>query len=52
VISPICPRNQFIKSLESAAKSIYIYAETFDNDEILNLLTKKAKSGVDVKIAL
>ncbi|EKE29654.1 MAG: hypothetical protein ACD_2C00130G0005 [uncultured bacterium (gcode 4)] len=51
-ISPSCPRSQFMNSLTSAKKSIYIYAETFDDPAIEALLIQKDKEWVDVRVLL
>ena len=52
VISPKCPREQFMGILGSAKESIYVYAETLDDYEIEALLVKKDKEWADVKILL
>lgn len=52
VISPNCPREQFIKTLKLAKKEILIFAQTFDDDEIINILKNKLKEKVNIKILL
>lgn len=52
VISPICPRLQFTKTLMSAKKEILIFAQTFDDIEIISILKEKIKQGVKIKILL
>ncbi|MDD2565990.1 MAG: phosphatidylserine/phosphatidylglycerophosphate/cardiolipin synthase family protein [Candidatus Gracilibacteria bacterium] len=51
-ISPICPRNQIEQTLNSAKNEILIYEQSIDDINIQNLLIKKAKSGVSVKILI
>lgn len=52
VISPVCPRNQLESLLNTADKSIYIFAELISDDKIEKILMDKAKKWVDIKILL
>lgn len=52
VISPFNSDERLKFLLENAKKSIYIYAETFSYQELKNILAKKKKEWIDIKIII
>jgi len=52
VISPNNSRWKLESIINSAKKTLYIYGENIADDNIENLLIKKIKDGVDIKIIL
>lgn len=52
IISPTCPRNEILKTLSSAKNNIYIYNQSLEDLEIIDLLLKKQKSWVKVSLLI
>lgn len=52
VISPIDSRKKIETTLASARKDIFLYAENFGDESILNILSKKVASGIPVVICM
>ncbi len=52
VVSPDNSRNKIESLINSATKSIYLYGENIGDNEIENLLIKKSKEGVNIKLIL
>ncbi|MDD4151279.1 MAG: phospholipase D-like domain-containing protein [Candidatus Gracilibacteria bacterium] len=52
VLSPYYTRNKFEILLKSAKKSIKMYIQNFDDEEILNILKQKKEDGIDIELIL
>lgn len=52
IISPIDARTKLVTLLESAKKSILLYAEVFDDEALKQILIRKAQENIPVTIIL
>ncbi len=52
VISPIDSRKKIETLLKSAKKDIFLYAENFGDESILNILSEKVVNGIPVTICM
>ncbi|MDD5770424.1 MAG: phospholipase D-like domain-containing protein [Candidatus Gracilibacteria bacterium] len=52
ILSPFSSRNKLEYLINNAKESIEIYAENFSDENIINLLISKQKSGIQIKIIL
>lgn len=52
VISPFSSRTKIEQTLRSASGSIFLYAETFSDASIVNILAEKAKNGAKIAICI
>ncbi len=52
IIPPICSRFKIEDILKSAKKSIYIYAQSIEDDNIKNIIIQKSKEDKEIQIML